>query len=140
MNLSEDTSRVIEAIEQYSESGLRKKNDFGVILELSAAYEGGFETFQSLMFIGKQLWNVSNTIKKADPNKEGIELLQKEFAILLENFKDKMNVVYPFLSPELQSRWVVVYFEMTKGCVLNLVDLAHDFSKMKDFQKKIKEG
>jgi len=140
MNLSEDTARVIEAIQEYSDSGLRKKNDFGAILEITAAYEGGFETFNSLMFIGKQLWNVSNAMKKAAPSQEGLDLLQKEFAILLENFKDKMNVIYPFLTSEMQSRWVVIYFEMTKGCVLNLVDLAHDFSKMKDFQRKIKEG
>ncbi|HPU24404.1 MAG TPA: hypothetical protein PL149_09680, partial [Candidatus Kapabacteria bacterium] len=67
MKISDDTRRVIEFLEAYSEEGLRKKNDLEVLLEISAS-RGDFAFANKLIFTGKSVFKLYKTFKKSTGN------------------------------------------------------------------------
>ena len=80
MELSEDTQKVLEFLDNYSESGIRKRNDIASILEISASYNL-HTLFNNIVFTGKSIWNLFLKIRKIDPNQqEGSHLIRNEFS------------------------------------------------------------
>ena len=132
MEISQNTQEMMAVLDEFSKGNLRKKEDIELIIEICSSYQNGFDTLQKLLFGAKQLWNVSQTLKKVEPSQTGVELLHKEFELQLETMKSEMQLVYGFLDKAMQERWETVYFQLTKGCVLNILDLAHDLGLLKD--------
>lgn len=137
MEISQDTLLVIEALDNFSEGSLRKKNDLTNILEISATYNLDKEIAE-FIFTGKVLWNLYKTIKRPDNNHESLAGVQKEFEISLESIRTLLFKFQSYAEESFQKRLQVTYLELTKGCVLNVVDLCHDFGKFKDMQTKIR--
>jgi hypothetical protein len=137
MELSQDTQYVLQAIDEASKSTLRKRNDLGSILELGATF-GKYNEVSNLIFQGKIIWNLSKQLKKLDSNAEGLNLIQKEFESSLEIFRNDLKNIQNDGNLEIKERFQSVYLEQTKGCVLNIIDLAHDFGKLKDLQDSTK--
>jgi hypothetical protein len=133
MIISEDTQRVVELLEEYAKNSLRKKNDFSLIMELGATHSLP-DQILDLIFIGKVIWTLSATIKKAQPNSEGIELVQKEFEQNLDKIKTILTYLSQIAEQEDKERLEVTYLQMTRGCVLNIIDLSHDLAKFKNMQ------
>lgn len=137
MEISNDTLLVIEALDNFSEGTLRKKNDFTYILEISASFNLDKE-FSEFVFTGKVLWNLFKTIKKPNNDQESLIGVQKEFEKSLESIRALLFIFQSYSEESFQNRLQITYLELTKGCVLNIVDLCHDFGKFKDMQTKIK--
>lgn len=139
MEISKDTQAVVEALDNFAEGSLRKKNDITFLLEIGASY-GFYEEIANFIFSGKILWNLFKTIKKTTTDTETLIGVQKEFQNTLEVIRELILKFKEFGDESYQKRLQDTYLEVTKGCVLNIVDLCHDFGKLKDMQTKIKSG
>lgn len=139
MEISKDTQAVIEALDNFAEGSLRKKNDITYILEIGASY-GFYEEISTFIFSGKVLWNLFKTIKKTTVDTETLIGVQKEFKNTLEVIRELILKFKEYGDEKFQKRLQDTYLEVTKGCVLNIVDLCHDFGKLKDMQSKYKNS
>lgn len=138
MELSKDTEDFIELIDNFSEGKLRKKNDLGTCFEICASYSGEDE-LNSLIFNGKILWNLSKKLRSTTKVDKGIELIQKEFEVALSKIKKILSEIAEKLEGDDNQRFEDVYLGMTKGNVMNIIDICHDFSVFKDMQAEIKK-
>lgn len=136
MQLSKDTQDFIELIDSYSEGKLRKKNDLGTCFEICASF-GGEEELNSLVFNGKILWNLSKKLRSTTKVDKGIELIQKEFEVTLEKIRKVISQIEERLEGDHKQRFQDIYLGMTKGHVMNIVDLSHDLAIFKDMQAEL---
>ena len=133
MDLSDDTRNVLDFLESFSEQGLRKRNDLGLLFELSAD-RGAHNEMNDLLFHGTHLYNLFHTLRKATASSQGYENLEKEFSDSVERVRD--HVAKALLEAEQVhiERFEVTYYSMTQGSLRNLIDLAHDLSVAKRIQ------
>lgn len=133
MQLSNDTQKVVEILQEISNNSLRKPNDTGSILELGATY-GKSELVNNLIFTGKSLWNISAKMKKVNPGQEGIEVLQKEITRLFSEFQSLLAEFKELADVDFNERLDSIYLAQTRGCLKNAIDLSFDLSCLKDLQ------
>lgn len=132
MNISNDTLGFIEVINEYANGELRKKNDLTLCFEVAATYSG-HEELNKLIFEGKVFSNLFSKLKTTTTEDKGVELVQKEFEDSLVRLKSYLSEFKDKLENEDKTRFETVYFQMTRGSVLNISDLAYDLGKVKDF-------
>ncbi len=131
MNISEDTRRVIDFLEAYSESGLRKKNDLEVLLEISAS-RGDFAFANKLIFTGKSVFQLYKTSKKSIGN--SADSIKTQFISSIEELRHLLRTAVDDADEQIKKRFDETYFVDTNGAVANLIDLSHDLSILKDLQ------
>lgn len=140
MEISKDTQNVVDTIESFTEKKLQKKNDFSTIMEL-AVTNLLIEQYTEAIFNGTAFFKLSKKLKTIDPNDESAKNFKKEFENYLERFKNGIMLIAAKLDEkELTDRFQTTYFELTRGCVLNLIDLAHDFALFKEMQTSNKDN
>ena len=139
MEFSKDTEEVLSFLDYITGDNLRKRNDFGALLEIGASFDV-YDLFNQLVFTGTYLWNVSQKIKKSQPLDEGINTLNKELAKSTEELIELLREYSKYADEETASRFTAIYFENTSGSLLNLFDLAHDIAEFKQLQNKMKEN
>lgn len=138
MKISKDTENVIEALEQFTQAGLRKKNDTSIIFEICAA-KGAVTALNQMVFAGKKIWNLSSKLRKVDPNADGINLLQKELQSSVEEMQDYLEQLSKYMDKEDKQRVIDIYLPKTRGGLKNIVDLSYDLAKFKDLQTESKK-
>ena len=131
MKISDDTLGFIDVIDEFAKGELRKKNDLTLCFEIAATYSGHQELNQ-LIFEGKVFWNLFSKLKKTSTDDNGVELIHKEFEASLIRIKSYLSEFKDKLEETDKTRFEEVYFQMTRGAILNLSDLAFDLSKVKD--------
>jgi len=139
MIISPDTENVLDYLDQAAGQGLRKRNDMGVILELSAA-RGGHEELNTLVFHGRHLHNLYSTVRKVATGAEGYATLEREFAAAVETVRDLLAKVMVDADEEQVKRFETLYYQATQGSLRNLIDLAHDLGVLKGVQNERKYG
>jgi hypothetical protein len=140
MQLSNDTLALLDLLDEHSKNNLRKRGDVGVIFELAASFNL-VESINKIVFTGTALWNLYNVVKKSTADSEGIHLVQKEMENHIDAFREELHTILSYTGEnQTIKRFHDIYFQMTKGCVLNMLDLAHDFSVFKHLQTKSKRG
>ncbi len=138
MNISDDTIKVLEFLDSYSEGGIRKSNDIASLLEIGAQFNQ-FDLFNSITFLGTSVWNLSKKIKNLRQNTEGIYLLNKEFNTQIDQLQIALKNLINFANDEIIiDRFDTIYFINTQGSIKNLIDLSHDLSIIKDIQSQAK--
>ncbi len=137
MDISRDTRNIIDFLDQYTQGSLRKKNDLAAIIELGAAYSEP-EFINKLIFAGKSLWNLSKSLKRARGEEEGLRLIQKEFEHHLEDVRSIIKELAEYSDKDDRRRFDEIYLVMTKGAVLNIIDLCHDLARLKDLQGDVR--
>jgi hypothetical protein len=135
MKLSEDTIRVMNFLDDFTENNLRKRSDIGAIIEISASNNNS-ELLNRLIFSGKSVWNLSQKNKKNEPSQESTELIQKELLRGMSEIKILLENIIVDADDDLKDRFETVYFRISAGSVKNIIDLSHDLSKIKDLQSK----
>ncbi len=133
MELSIDTRNVLDFLENFSEQGLRKRNDLGLLFELSAE-RGAHDEMNDLLFHGTYLYNLYRTLRNASANSEGYQNIEKEFAGSVEQVRDQIAKVLVDADQDHVERFQTTYYAITQGSLRNLVDLAHDLSVAKRIQ------
>ncbi|HOM05384.1 MAG TPA: hypothetical protein PLU67_07825 [Candidatus Kapabacteria bacterium] len=131
MKISDDTRRVIEFLEAYSEEGLRKKNDLEVLLEISAS-RGDFAFANKLIFTGKSVFKLYKTFKKSTGN--NADALKTQLSSSIEDLRRLLRSATDDADEQIKKRFEETYFVDTNGAVANLIDLSHDLSVLKDLQ------
>lgn len=139
MIISEDTKKVVEYLDQYSENKLRKKNDLETIIEIAATYNG-HEILSELIFNGKKVWNLFKKIKKVNPNDDGAELIQKELLKGIEEIRAILAEFAEFGEEQDKKRFDDIYLPDTRGTMLNVIDLSHDLHFLKNLQADSKKS
>ena len=140
MEISKDTQNVDNTIESFTEKKLQKKNDFSVVMEL-AVTNMLIDDFGEAVFNGTAFFKLSKSLNKIDPNDASSINFKSEFENYLELFKQNIITITSKLDEEnLVKRFDTTYFKLTRGCVLNLIDLAHDFAIFKEMQTSSKEN
>lgn len=134
MIISADTEQVIAVLEEHSQGGLRKKNDMAVLLEIAATHDQA-EPIMQIIRTGTGMWKVYGTLRRLQPGAEGYPLLEREFATQMNTLRQLLADIMQHADDETLQRFDDVYFGMTTGVIRNLVDLAHDLSKLKALQQ-----
>ncbi len=132
MTFSDDTINVINYLDVFSNYSLRKKQDVSVLLEVSASLNIA-DKFNQIIFLGKSIWNLYQTIRRSSNNGD-ISLVEKEILISFQEFQKNLEILSANFSPEIQNRFKSVYLQDTEGCFKNTIDLSHDLSIFKDIQ------
>jgi cyclopropane fatty-acyl-phospholipid synthase-like methyltransferase len=135
MKLSEDTTRVLNLLDDYTDNNLRKRNDIGAIIEVCASTNNA-NLLNKLIFAGKSTWNLSQSNKQTEIKQESAELIQKEFMRSMNEVKSLLEKIVDYADNDLQARFETIYFQMSSGSIKNLIDLSYDLSKIKDLQSK----
>lgn len=136
MKLSADIQRFLEVLDEYSNNGIRKRNDVGIIFEICAARSNA-ELLNKLIFTSKSVWNLNKTLKNASADDNSNKSVKTEFSKSLEQMKIYLvQIVEDTGESEIIQRFDDIYFQFTSGCVKNLIDLAHDFAIIKDLQNR----
>ena len=139
MTISEETSHVLTYLDSASGHGLRKRNDVGVLLEL-AAESDAHEEINALAFQGSFLFNVYQTLRRANAGGEGYATLEREFAAAVESVREHIAKLLVGADDEQVARFNETYYQATQGSLRNVVDLAHDLGVLKSVQNEQKYG
>lgn len=140
MEISKDTKNVINTLNQYIDSKLRKQNDLEMVMEIAVS-KNKAEEFSQAVFNAKAFWNLSKKLNQIDPNDDDSKNFKVEFERYLEMYKQNLkDIIYSVEAKEAHERFEETYFEMNRGCVLNLIDLAHDLGRFKDMQGEHKRN
>lgn len=133
MAFSEDIQSILNALNEKSGGTLRKENDLGMLLE-SVANKLDHDLLNRIIFAGKSLWKIAETLRRAGGSNENTDNLEKE---LMRHIEDLRAYIYEVMDNNHgapMSRFTVTYLETTQGCIRNLVDLSHDLAVLKDLQ------
>jgi len=136
MEISKDTKEVVKFLDFTSENNLRKKNDMEIILELGAI-KGDFELVEKILFTGKYLWQLHRTIMNSKQD-EGKHILKKEAVTSAEELKSLLNDLISGVDDFNPVDFKNKYFNENLGAFRNLIDLAHDLSRLKEMQTTLK--
>lgn len=138
MEISKDTANILEFLDYTSGNNLRKRDDLGLILEIGAI-KGSHELVNNIVFMGKYLWNLHKMIKRTSDSDEGKEKIISEAAISSVSLKEAIaELISGVDAPENLERFNSVYLVEGQGAYRNLIDLAHDLSKLKEVQNTLK--
>jgi len=138
MEISRDTESVVNFLDEISEGSLRKKNDLGILLEAGATFSLE-ENISSMIFEGSSLWNLYGTLKRASIGTENQENLNLTFRTTAMKFINLLVDIVGYIEDvSVKKRFEEIYFQSTDGTLKNMIDLAHDFSILKDIQNNLK--
>lgn len=137
MELSADTNNVLDFLGEFSTSGLRKRNDLGLLFELTAL-RNAHEEMNDLLFHGAHLFNIYHTLRHAASGSEGLKNLEQEFTEGTERFRDMIAKALVEAEAVHIERFETTYYAMTQGSLRNLIDLAHDLRVAKQVQNDSK--
>lgn len=133
MTFSEQTESVLAYFDHYTGGNIRKRADFGAVLE-SASELGAAEEFNAVVFAGKVVWNLYATLRKSGSGQEGYNHVEREFASAVQAFREQVLFFVATMPEATQQRFTEVYLGVGQGTMRNLVDIAHDFARFKDLQ------
>lgn len=137
MELSKDTKEVVQYLDDIAEGNLRKKNDLGVILEISATYSLA-ELLENLIFDGASLWRIYQILKKSGDD-DILTNLKSEFNEVSGSIIPMLTEITDYFEDvTLKKRFLEIYLSGTLGSLKNIIDLSHDFSILKEVQNKLK--
>ena len=139
MNFSDDTNQILEFLDHTTNNGLRKRNDIGVILELSASFNE-LDTFENLLFKGSAFWNIHQTLKRNINDNENTHKLKTESLNLAKDIKEQLEVIIGEEYQDINDRFNKTYFVETAGSFSNLIDFSHDLAQLKNVIIKMKES
>jgi hypothetical protein len=135
MQISEDTLSVVEAIHSSIEGGFRKRSDIEVTFELAAA-ENAAETINRLVTAGKAITKLYALLKRGGSGAAEYSTVEHEFAQQINLMRELLAGLTTAMPNETLQRFDQLYFGTGQGVMRNLVDLAWDFGKIKDFQQR----
>jgi len=134
MEISQDTLRVVDFLQEFSNNSLRKRNDIEVILEIGATKSNPI-IIEKIVFVGKSIWNLNKAFKRSQSNNQNLQRelensfyeLQKLLKELIQDIDDQIII----------ERFNVVYFQNNLGCYRNAIDLSYDLTKLKELIQKM---
>lgn len=139
MNISPDTDNVVEFLDTYTNKNLRKKNDLAMILEIAATYDAISE-INEIIFNGKALWGIFQALRKTNSDDSNLANMKNQFSALTKEISSQLKTLLELEYEALKERFDKVYFQNTDGALLNLMDLCHDLSELKNLQNDLKSG
>lgn len=139
MKISEDTKKVIDALDYLSGKSLRKKKDIQVIIEICATYDGA-EILNNLIFTGKTVWKLQSKLKDITSMDEGAALIQKELIKSVDKIRNYLRQINNFTDSETKERFEEIYIPDNRGTMKNIIDLSFDLSIFKELQNQAKSN
>ncbi len=136
MKLSNDTIKVMEFLDNFSDNNIRKRSDVGLIFEICASFNL-HEILNRFIFTSKSVWKLSRSLKNSSPEQQGSDLLKTELGRQIDDMKKLLSQIIDYSDePQSSERFANIYFQLTSGSLKNLTDLAHDFAIVKDLQSQ----
>lgn len=134
MEISQDTLRVVNFLQEFSNNSLRKRKDIEVILEIAATKSNPI-IIEKIVFVGKSIWNLNKAFSRSQTSNSN---LQRE----LENsFYELQDLLYQLIQgiedQAVINRFNDVYLQRNLGCFRNSIDLSHDLAKLKELIQKM---
>lgn|GEM_PF-842888 len=130
MNLSDDTSEIMNFLDMATNSSLRKRNDIGTILELSATYNE-IDNFWDLLFHCTSFWNIHLTLKRNIDKSDDISKLKIELSKEAEEIRRILTKIIGYESKQINERFQKTYIIESSGTFANLLDLSHDMAQVR---------
>lgn len=137
MLLSQDTNNILDFLDYSTSNSLRKRNDIGTILELSASFNE-INALEQLLFDGSSLWNIHKTLKRHSNDNDSILKLKSEYLILISHIKNQLTAIIGSEHPDITNRFNKIYLNNSAGATANIIDLSHDLAELKFVIAKLK--
>ena len=132
---SQETEAVLTYLDEFCRGNLRKRNDIGLLLDIGWKHEAAQEV-NEVVFAGKCVWNVYQTLKKQQPNTEGLPKLEQEMMANIAELREKLIFFVANADEQHANRFNEVYLGTHTGTVKNLIDLSFDLAVFKDVQNQ----
>ncbi|GMV53240.1 MAG: hypothetical protein D8M52_00855 [Chlorobi bacterium] len=139
MLLSADTEAVLGYLDQAVKGGFRKRSDIGVLLEVAAQRDAPGE-FNAITITGATVWQIYSELRRLRQGDAGFRHLEDEFMLNVNKLRFEMAELLSTADEVTFSRFDTVYFGTTQGVVRNVVDVAHDLSKIRELQGNITDA
>jgi hypothetical protein len=139
MQISRDTNEVLDFLDYFTGNNLRKKNDLGILLEISAVNSFSNE-ISDMIFNFSYLWKLNKSLSKTRTNETDTSNLKKEYSEISSLIISQIQTIIDNSEEEVKERFEKVYFGSGIGFQRNLLDLAHDFAGLKELQNEMKRN
>ena len=138
MIISEDTKKVIDFLNDFSENNLRKSNDLSAILEIGATF-GLVKSINELIFCGTSIKNLHYTLKHLNESDSSYHSILNELNNSIYEITKLLTEIAKISdNQDIINRFQNIYLQETNGSLLNIIDFSNDLYYLKKLQQTSK--
>jgi hypothetical protein len=138
MQISGDTQRVIQFIDDTFPDSLKRKEDFSAILELGASF-GLYSQVNELIFIAASIEYMRKKLVSTSVNDTSTEKMKNEFQNSVREMASLINQLGSTAAENEIELNFDHYLDSSSKAIENLIALSSDLSLLKEVQNKMKE-
>jgi hypothetical protein len=132
MTISEQTTALIETLEQSAKARLRFRKEVAELLELARVHHM-LRQFEELSFHAKFAYRAIGIMKRIGKDAEGYNKLSKEFDESTETVKRLATDLLAKAPQDVSAHFATQFFAMTPSAFQQMVLLFHDLSWYKNY-------
>jgi hypothetical protein len=133
MPVSPATERFLQTLDTVSGHTLTRRNDLGVLMELSSAH-GKMDEFERLSFLAKFVCRVYGMMNRIGKNDDRFTMLEREFGLNLADAAALTRSLITLAPASEQERFSRAYLSMTQDGLDNLLALFCDIAWYKNWR------
>jgi hypothetical protein len=133
MQISSQTTTLIDAIERHAQRPFAHRSDVELLIEL-AHRSSNLQTLEELSFFAKFAHKTYGIMKRIGKEAEGYDKLSKEFADSVERSKSLLQSLLEHAEGGAGEEFQSNFFAMTPAAFQNLLSFFHDLSGYKNYQ------
>ncbi len=137
----ENTEKLIQEIEVFSQNGLKRKKDLTLLLFL--AYSNDMkETVEELSFTSKYVQGLFRVLEKASGNAEvqNMGQIKTDITINLEKVKENIKQLLYNAEDADKNHFNETYLQLTQNSLFNLTELMSDLEWTKKYFNQVKRS
>ena len=137
----ENTEKLIQEIEVFSQNGLKRKKDLTLLLFL--AYSNDMkETVEELSFTSKYVQGLFRVLEKASGNAEvqNMGQIKTDITINLEKVKENIKKLLYNAEDADKNHFNETYLQLTQNSLFNLTELMSDLEWTKKYFNQVKRS
>ncbi len=137
----ENTGKLIEEIEAFSEKGLKRKEDLTKLLYLGYSSDKK-EAMEDLSFTSKYVQGLFRVLKKATENAEvqNMGQIKADITVNLEKVKEKIELLISNADAADKVHFRETYLQLTQNSFFNLTELMSDLEWTKKYFNQVKRS
>ena len=133
MEVSQETRRFVQDLDEYSSRRLKNRDDLAQIIEL-ARTQRKLQVLDDIAFFGKSLWNTFNTMQRTGPAGEGYDKLSNLFNDNYEKVSTLIRTLVKEAPEDVKEHFKAKFFSPTHEGMSQMMNLIHDVSWLKNWE------
>lgn len=138
VEISEETRRFVEDLDEYSSRRLKNRDDLAQVIELARTQQKK-QVLDDIAFFAKSVWNTFNVMQRTGPAGEGYEKLSILFNENYENVSTLIRTLVKEAPEDVKEYFRAKFFPLTHEGMSEMLNLIHDVSWLKNWEIDHKE-